>query len=327
MPGVLIHPTAPLAMKRPAPPNVLDEQDRPVKRTRTVHHGIQHKQPLAQESLSGMQDEMSFQSQLLRAISLSLTSAGFDSIHPTALEAFRAEAELYMLQFLKTVRSSMTCSRRTAPTPQDFALALAHSGLSSSALLPFLNTPSELSVCQPQIPPIPAPEPSPPSLENVLGPELSSSSERQQRHYVPQHLPTLPSRHTWQATPVYPKREEDARKIRERATQEGVIAEQALRRLMAASKSGSNGKEAQGRLGRAGSKSKAVWDAAWAAIQQADNNEREKEEKADWEGEDTEIAPPVGATKVRAASNAVFDTTMIANYDRKYWRQAARGRT
>lgn len=105
------------------------------------------------------------------------------------------------------------------------------------------------------------------------------------------------------------------------------MAEQALRRLMAASKSGADGKEVQGRLNRAGSKSKAVWDAAWAAIQQADNEEREKEEQAEWEGEDTEMAPPVGATKVRAAPTAVFDTNMIVNYDRKFWRQAARGRT
>jgi transcription initiation factor TFIID subunit 8 len=234
---------------------------------------------------------------------------------------------LDMLQFLKTVHSSMTGSRRSAPTPQDFALALAHGGLSSSALLPFLETPPEPSVCQPQIPPMPASEPIPPNLGSVLGPELSSSPERQKQNYVPKHLPVLPSRHTWQATPVYPKREEDMRKIRERATQEGVMAEQALRRLMAASKSGADGKEVQRRLNRAGSKSKAVWDAAWAAIQQADNDEMEKEEQADWEGEDTEMAPPVGATKVKAPPNAVFDTAMIVNYDRKYWRQAARGRT
>jgi hypothetical protein len=83
-------------MKREAPSDEPLEQERPLKRTRIVHHGLKHKQALAQESLSGIQDETFFQSQLLRAITLSLTSAGYDSVQPTALEAFRAETEACM---------------------------------------------------------------------------------------------------------------------------------------------------------------------------------------------------------------------------------------
>jgi hypothetical protein len=105
------------------------------------------------------------------------------------------------------------------------------------------------------------------------------------------------------------------------------MAEQALRRLMAASKSGAKGKEEQERrTNGTGSKSKAVWDAALAAIQAGDNAEREKEEKANWEGEDTEMEAPIGATKIKVSSNVSFDSSMVVNYDKKYWRQASRGR-
>ena len=60
---------------------------------RPVHHTVRRQQQLAVESLSGAQDEDFFEVQLLRAISLVLAAVGFDSVKPTALEAFRAEIE------------------------------------------------------------------------------------------------------------------------------------------------------------------------------------------------------------------------------------------
>lgn len=58
-----------------------------------VHHATNIRQELAVEALAGAQDDTFFEAQLLRALSLALAAVGFDSVKPTALEAFRAEVE------------------------------------------------------------------------------------------------------------------------------------------------------------------------------------------------------------------------------------------
>ena len=52
------------------------------------------------------------------------------------------------------------------------------------------------------------------------------------KSYIPRHFPDLPDKHTYQATPDYASREQDPRKVRERATEEGRLAEEALRKLV-----------------------------------------------------------------------------------------------
>ncbi len=61
-----------------------------------VHHATKYRQKLAIECLSGAQDESFFEAQLLRAISLALSTVGFDSVKPEALEAFRADVDRCM---------------------------------------------------------------------------------------------------------------------------------------------------------------------------------------------------------------------------------------
>lgn len=62
-----------------------------------VHHATNIRQELGLESLSGVHDESFFEAQLMRSISLALIAAGFDSVKPTALEAFTAEVEICMI--------------------------------------------------------------------------------------------------------------------------------------------------------------------------------------------------------------------------------------
>lgn len=99
MPGVLIgSPPRHTAMKRPAEdtdfsqyhPQAFQNRDiRSTKRARKYHHAIKHRQPAAIQSLEGAQDEVFFQSQLLRSLSLSLSAQGFDAVENAAMEAFR----------------------------------------------------------------------------------------------------------------------------------------------------------------------------------------------------------------------------------------------
>lgn len=69
----------------------------PNTKRRKIHHRLHHKQPFHVDPIVAQQDELFFKSQMLRAISLHLAAIGFDSVRPTALEAFRAEVEECML--------------------------------------------------------------------------------------------------------------------------------------------------------------------------------------------------------------------------------------
>ena len=150
-----------------------------------------------------------------------------------------------MLRLLDDVRTSMLSARRTQPLPQDFSFALAQDRLTASSLRPFLDQPIPASqTLLPSIPDGTRPEPDffpPPSLsklEPVLGTQISGTAEKASRRYIPKHFAALPSKHTWQNTPVFSTRETDPRQIREKATEQGISAERALRELMKSRKGG-----------------------------------------------------------------------------------------
>jgi len=140
-----------------------------------------------------------------------------------------------MINFLSTVTDSMTSSRRTTAIPQDFILALSEAGISSHHLESHLELPLPSSISNPPIPSPPPAEPPPQDLAPMLGPELAKP-QSSQHAYIPAHFPPLPSRHAWQSTDDFTEREKSPRRIRERATDEGVMAEQALRKLTSANK-------------------------------------------------------------------------------------------
>jgi transcription initiation factor TFIID subunit 8 len=73
-----------------------DDSQHTPKKARRFHHSIKFRQLAAVQSLQGAQDEVFFQSQLLRAITLSLSAQGFDSVDSTALEGFRLATETCM---------------------------------------------------------------------------------------------------------------------------------------------------------------------------------------------------------------------------------------
>jgi transcription initiation factor TFIID subunit 8 len=143
-----------------------------------------------------------------------------------------------MLKFSRIVARSMQASRRTQPLPQDFAQALAQLDLRSSELEADLSLaiPAEAT----QLPLLPSSAPAVPtqyvSANAFDDRESRTTTDKFARTYVPKHFPSFPSEHTFHATPVFTLREVDARKVREQATHDGMEAEKALRKLMAASK-------------------------------------------------------------------------------------------
>ena len=137
-----------------------------------------------------------------------------------------------MLHFLATVRQSMLACRRTQPLPLDFLQSLHLNQLSLRSLLPHLDPPvppskSQISLSLDDV----AQEPHQqqlPTLDSALG----DRNKTEHASYIPKSFPSLPSEHTYKATPDIPVRENDPRKIRERAIEEGRLGESALRKLV-----------------------------------------------------------------------------------------------
>lgn len=233
-----------------------------------------------------------------------------------------------MLAFAGKVRKSMLSSRRTQPLPQDFISALAHDATRSSELLPHTTVRIPQTFALPLVLGPPPSEPPPPSLDLILGESLNGQNERAERRYIPKHFPSLPSRHTWQATPIYAARETDPRKQRELAMEEGVLAEQALRKLANARKSQPVHRSSQSGTSqmRTEEQKKKVWEEALAAVLQEDANEQRRHEER-LVAEEEAMDELFEVKEQRPVEPKDIEMGMLVNYDRKNWRKAPIGRT
>lgn len=134
--------------------------------------------------------------------------------------------------------------------------------------------------------------------------------------YVPAHFPPLPSQHSWKQTPVYTERENDPRKIRERATQEGILAEQALRKLTSAN----NPRAAQHQqTSKVEMDREALWNATLVDVM--DGIEDQKGSEGDIVLDGSVTALGVENTKVAEILKATGG--MVVNHDRAHWRKTA----
>jgi len=132
----------------------------------------------------------------------------------------------------------MLSARRTLPIPPDFESAM------SCLDLPWPHDQLEPLKTEPSINPTLLPTPPPEDVfrresqlpASLLEHGLDSLADKRKDRYIPSHLPPFPSQHTYKTTPVFPTREADPRRIRELATEEGKLGEEALRKLAGAVK-------------------------------------------------------------------------------------------
>ncbi|OQO06073.1 hypothetical protein B0A48_08661 [Cryoendolithus antarcticus] len=213
-----------------------------------VRRRMRHVQHLPNNTELTPQDPAVAEQQLLKSITASLTLAGFDGADSTALEMFRGLVEEYMLSILTDVREGMDAQRRATPTATDFSWALSRVGSTRSPAQ--LHDYMKSGLPEPiSYPPLLDPSPAlatAPDFSSLLQPLIERPLA-----YVPPHFPSLPSQHAWKSTPVFASRETDARKIREKATEEGKLAEGALRKLAAAAKASAIKADGKRRSGNA----------------------------------------------------------------------------
>lgn len=159
-------------------------------------------------------------------------------IESIALEALRNAMDEFVQNLCSKVRRSMTAARRVVPIPPDFdsAFFALDLPLPDDQLSPY-GTKHDIN---------PSLLPTPPAEDEfhhtnelpqrLLGPELSRQQDLKKFSFNTLSLPPVPSAHTYRDTDVYLDREKDSKRIRELATEEGKLGEQALRKLAGAVK-------------------------------------------------------------------------------------------
>jgi hypothetical protein len=108
------------------------------------------------------------------------------------------------------------------------------------------------------------------------------------------------------------------------------MVEQALRRLMAASSKANEGHTARSRRALTTGRAKEAWEKALETAETLDSAEKEKEKQeagADLDIDDMEMDIPAVAGRPKTSSDISFESGPAVNYDRRYWRESARGKT
>lgn len=105
-----------------------------------------------------------------------------------------------------------------------------------SSLKPHIKHPIPKSDVIPQYVNVEIPDKDAHTTLPLLGEELSGQPDKQAKSYIPGSFPDFPSRHTYKFTPQEDTTVRDPKKIREDAARSAQQGEEALRRLVRASK-------------------------------------------------------------------------------------------
>lgn len=216
-----------------------------------------------------------------------------------------------MAHFLASVQRSMLTCRRIQTLPQDFLQALHEHQLSLRALLPHADPPVSPSKSQFSL-----------KIDRKSNPEdkrirrvetFMATSDDEGKSYIPGHFPKLPSQHTYKGTPDKLEREHDPRKIRERATEEGRLGEEALRRLVAAAS-----EHQSRRVSHKGKKSpQEARDDIWRETMEAVGQDTARAKAADG---DLSMTDGDGQQKNKEILEWKGHLGSAVNAERRYWR-------
>ncbi|PFH60724.1 hypothetical protein XA68_10480 [Ophiocordyceps unilateralis] len=172
-----------------------------------------------------------------RSIALILNHDGFSSATPEAMDSFTSLVESYLESLIEQTKTFALSSRRELPIPTDFGLALRFHNLTTASLRPHLKHPLSR---RPQLAPaygnVPTADADALRTLPLLSQELSGQADKDAKRFIPASFPDFPSRHTYCHTPQEETGGRDSKKIREEAARTAQQGEDALRRLVRASK-------------------------------------------------------------------------------------------
>ncbi|KFH46802.1 Transcription initiation factor TFIID subunit-like protein [Hapsidospora chrysogenum ATCC 11550] len=194
-------------------------------------------------------------SSIQRSIAMVLKHIGFDSAAPEALESFTQIIEtcmppnslgthaprltgshLDLASMIGETKNLALSSRREHPIPVDFELMLRRHNVRLSSLKPHLKHPLSKRNLVPTYTEAIALDDDAFTTLPILGPELSGKPDKDAKSYIPASFPTFPSKHTYKFTEREDVNIRDPKKIREQAARTAQQGEDALRRLVRASK-------------------------------------------------------------------------------------------
>ncbi|OLL22048.1 Transcription initiation factor TFIID subunit 8 [Neolecta irregularis DAH-3] len=171
-----------------------------------------------------------------RSIFSILQSTGYDSATPAAVDHLRIYFEAYLKSLASDILHFTHAKRHRKPMLADVALSficnrIGTGGLETELerLTGPLSIPETISVESSVDAFLPSAE-----IDRLLGSSLDGTSDRQK--FIPTHMPQFPAKHTYLSTPVYSKRQTAPRFIREKATEQARLAEEALRKFLVADK-------------------------------------------------------------------------------------------
>lgn len=127
-------------------------------------------------------------------------------------------------------------SRREIPTPVDFEKMLERHNVPISSLKPHMKPPLPRTVIDPSYDHASQASGDALAVLPLLGPELSGEADKDSKPYIPTSFPDFPSKHTYKFTPREDVNLRDSKSVREQAARTAQQGEDALRRLVRASK-------------------------------------------------------------------------------------------
>ncbi|KAF7543478.1 hypothetical protein G7046_g9992 [Stylonectria norvegica] len=217
------------------------EENQPGPKRARVDHGSLEPVELREEESPAIKDlaptkHFYARSGIQRSIAMVLKHDGFESATPEAMESFTGMVEAYLNSLIEDVKSFALSARREHPIPTDFERTLRRYNVPISSLKPHVKHPIPKQQTVPKyIDALPEDEDAYTTLP-LLGEELSGQPDKDEKEYIPPSFPDFPSKHTYKFTPQEDVNVRDSKKIREEAARTAQHGEDALRRLVRASK-------------------------------------------------------------------------------------------